>query len=145
MVAWVVVEIPMVFLFEIFDITALMILKGQVLKALEAWQLQDLAVIFLKIRGYGITTAEIYWGLWLIPLALLIYKSDFIPKIFGVMLFISAIAYIVDSCTFLFFPNYRAAIVEYSLAIAGITEIAIMLWLLIKGVKGHAVNSAPRG
>lgn len=135
MVAFVLVQIPIVFVLEIFKISSFMMLNGKILKTLEPAQLQDFAMLFIKIHGYGLTILETFWGLWLIPLAQLIYKSGFIPRIFGVLLIISGVAYLIDSCTFLLFPNYRGLVAGVALGIAGIPEIAIMLWLLIRGVK----------
>jgi hypothetical protein len=35
------------------------------------------------------TTTKVFWGLWLLPLALLVYKSRFLPRFQGVWLPIS--------------------------------------------------------
>ncbi len=135
MVALVIVQIPIVFLIETFKITSLMILKGEVLKTLAPEQLQDLAMMFLKIHGYGLSMLEIFMGLWLIPFGLLVYKSGFIPRLLGVLLLIAGIGYIVDSFTFMLFPNYRAFTFQPALIFSGLGELSTMLWLLIKGVK----------
>ncbi len=135
MVALVIVQIPIVFLIETFKITSLMILKGEVLKTLAPEQLQDLAMMFLKIHGYGLSMLEIFMGLWLIPFGQLVYKSGFIPRILGVLLLIAGIGYIVDSFTFMLFPNYRAFTFQPALIFSGLGELSTMLWLLIKGVK----------
>ena len=116
-----------------------MILKGKVFVLLEPEELQNLGWLFIKIHGYGITVLEIFWGLWLMPLALLIYKSGFIPRIVGVLGFITGIAYITDSFTFLLFPAYRALLSPY-LMVAFFGEVSIILWLLIKGVKAPSVT-----
>ncbi len=68
MVALVIVQIPVVFIMEAFNITSLMILKGEILKTFELSQRQDLAMLFLKINEYGVLALEIFWGLWLFPL-----------------------------------------------------------------------------
>jgi hypothetical protein len=135
MVALVIVQVPVVFLIETFKITSLMILKGEVLKTLAPEQLQDLAMMFLKIHGYGLSMLEIFMGLWLIPFGLLVYKSGFIPRLLGVLLLIAGIGYIVDSFTFMLFPNYRAFTFQPALIFSGLGELSTMLWLLIKGVK----------
>lgn len=135
MVAFVIVQVPIGFLIETFNITSLMILKGEVMNALEPIQKQDLAMLFLKIHGYGMTTLEIFWGLWLIPFGLLVYKSGFIPRAFGVLLILNGIGYVIESLTFLLFPGYHSLVSQYTMVSYFIGEPPIMLWLLIKGVK----------
>ncbi len=56
MVALVIVQIPAFFFMEAFNITSLMIFKGEILKTFELSQRQDLAMLFLKINDYGTST-----------------------------------------------------------------------------------------
>ncbi len=135
MFALVIVQIPCVFIMEAFNITSLMILKGEILKTFELSQRQDLAMLFLKINDYGTLPLEMFWGLWLIPFGLLAYKSEFIPRIFGILLVIAAIAYMIDSTISLLFPSYSVFVNKPTLLLVAIGEISITLWFLIKGVK----------
>lgn len=135
MVAFVIVQTPMTFLLETFDITALMILKGEILKTLEPEKAQDLVMTYLKTRNYGIIALEIFWGLWLIPLGQLIYKSEFIPRLLGVLLIIGGVAYMIESFTILLFPDYKAFISQYAFVFYSPGEGLTILWLLIWGAK----------
>ncbi len=135
MFALVIVQIPFVLMMEAFNITSLMILKGEILKTFELSQRQDLAMLFLKINDYGTLPLEMFWGLWLLPFGLLVYKSEFIPRIFGILLVIAGIAYMIDSTISLLFPNYSVFVNKPTLLLVAIGEISITLWLLIKGVK----------
>lgn len=135
MLAMVIVQIPTVFIMAAFNITSLMIFKGEILETFQLSQRQDLAMLFLKINDYGTLTLEMFWGLWLFPFGLLVYKSGFIPRILGVLLIIAGIAYVVDSSIFMLFPNYRAFVKQPILILVAIGEISITLWLLIKGIK----------
>ena len=135
MVALVVVQIPAVFIMEALNITSLMIFKGEILQTFELNQRQDLAMLFLKINNYGTLILEMFWGLWLLPFGLLVYRSGFIPRIFGILLIIAGIAYMNDSLVSLLFPNYSAFVNQPTLLLVAIGEISITLWLLIKGVK----------
>ncbi|NOZ46103.1 MAG: DUF4386 domain-containing protein [Chlorobi bacterium] len=137
MVALVVVQIPAVFIMEALNITSLMIFKGEILQTFELNQRQDLAMLFLKINDYGMLTLEMFWGLWLLPFGLLVYKSGFIPRIFGILLFIAGIAYINSSFVSLLFPSYSAIISQPILLLVAIGEISITLWLLFKGAKNN--------
>jgi len=135
MVALVIVQIPFVFFMEAFNITSLMILKGEILKTFELSQRQDLAMLFLKINEYGTLPLEMFWGLWLLPFGLLVYKSVFIPRVFGILLIIAGIAYMLDSFISLLFPSYSAFVNQPTLLLVAIGEISITFWFLIKGVR----------
>ena len=135
MVALVIVQIPAVFFMEALNITSLMILKGDVLKTFGINQRQDLAMLFFKINDYGSIVLETFWGLWLLPFGLLVYRSKFIPKILGVFLILNGIAYIIPSFTTLLLPNYSTIVSQFAIPFWILGEISIMLWLLIKGVK----------
>jgi hypothetical protein len=135
MVALVVVQIPAIFVMEAINITSLMIFKGELLQTFELSQRQDLAMLLLKINDHGMVVLEVFWGLWLLPFGQLVYKSGFIPRIFGILLISAGIAYIIDSSIFLLFPDYRAFVNQPTLLLVSIGEISITIWLLVKGVK----------
>src|SRR6266498_1112222 len=136
LVALVIVQIPTVFIMEAFNITSLMIFKGEILKTFELNQRQDLAMLFLKINDYGVLTLETFWGLWLFPLAILVYKSRFLPRFLGVWLFIDGFALLVLSFTSLLLPQYKDMVYKIA-SPAMLGEVAFMLWLLIKGAKNN--------
>jgi len=43
-------------------------------------QRDALAMLFLRLRDHQNTAAEILWGVWLLPLAMLVYRSRFLPR-----------------------------------------------------------------
>src|SRR5258708_21817233 len=95
-------------------------------------QRDALVLLFLRLHHHQIVAAEILWGLWLFPMGALVYKSRFLPRFIGVWLIINGVAYIVLSVTGLFFPDYQDKVFAYSQpALFG--ELAIMLWLVVKG------------
>ena len=134
MVILVILQIPVSFLIELFNVTSLMVLKGDALKTLDPAQRQDFAMLFLNVHSYGIMILEVFWGIWLIPLGQLVYKSGFIPRIIGILLIIGGIAYMCSSFMFLLFPAYFSFFSKF-IIVSSLGEIAIMLWLLIIGVK----------
>ena len=107
----------------------------EILKTFELSQRQDFAMLFLKINDYGTLPLEMFWGLWLLPFGLLVYKSEFIPRIFGILLVIAGIAYMIDSTIALLIPSYSIYVKQPTLLLVAIGEISITLWLLIKGIK----------
>jgi hypothetical protein len=135
MVVLVVMQATLVFLFETFHLTSLIIAKGEILKTLQPEQKQNLIMLLLNIHGYGNTTLEIFWGLWLVPFGLLVYKSGFIPRILAWCLLIGALGWVVDCVSFLLFPGANAFFSPYVMVTGAIGEFPIMLWLLIMGVR----------
>ena len=89
---------------------------------------------FLSLRGDGINAVTALLGLWLLPLGLPIFRSGFIPRVFGVIRIVGCFADLTVSVTSLLFPAYEYAVSK--LLILGVGEILIILWLLIKGAKG---------
>ena len=87
----------------------------------------------LYLNGYMI--ASIFFGLWLLPLGLLVVKSGFIPKIFGIMLVVSSICFIVDVLVHFLFPEIHGVVAIIVGIPSTIGEIGFCLWLLIKGTK----------
>ena len=133
--ALVIVGVPIAFIGEVFKITSLMILKGGILESTDPEQLNDLVAILLGIGSYGTQMVQLYWGLWLVPFGLLVYKSGFIPRILGVLLILNGIAYIILCFTFLLHPDYLTIIVKLATPFLILGEIPILIWLLVKGVK----------
>lgn len=134
MVALVLVQIPIVFLVETFNLTALMLLKGEILASIELKQAQEWSMIFLRMHDYGIWLLQFFYGLWLFPFGYLSFKSGFIPKIFGIMLLFAGVSYMIDSSLVLLFPEFRNAFSPINTIITAVAEVAMVFWLLIKGV-----------
>ena len=98
-------------------------------------------MLFLNLHHHGFVVAEIFWGLWLFPLALLVYRSRFLPRFLGVWLAIADFAWVILSLTGLLLPQYQDKVDTYSQpALFG--EIALMLWLVIKGARPPAQDAA---
>jgi hypothetical protein len=123
------------------DAAALMVVRGgDFLSAFDKPQRDALAMLFLNLRDHQNTAAEILWGAWLFPLALLVYRSRFLPRFLGVWLAINGIAYVILSLTGELLPQYQEKVFTYSQpALFG--ELAIMLWLVIKGAKPPALDA----
>ncbi|MEN8250496.1 MAG: DUF4386 domain-containing protein [Bacteroidota bacterium] len=137
MLALVIVAIPIAFLNMLNQIAALILLSGvDSLQEFEPEQLNSLVMVFLKLHEQGIYIVQIFWGLWLFPFGLLVYKSGFIPRVLGILLMIACFGYMVDSFAFLLYPHVGDIISPYATVPSAIGEFSIILWLLIKGVKG---------
>jgi hypothetical protein len=135
MVTLIVVSVPIAFVNELNSIAALVLVRGgDFLSAFESPQRYAAAMFFLNLHGRGFVVAEIFWGLWLFPLALLVYRSRFLPRFLGVWLALAGVAWVIVSLTGILLPQYQDHVYGYAQpAIFG--EIAFMLWLTIKGAR----------
>lgn len=136
LVAFVVVQVPIGFIKVAFSISTLMVLKGEVLTTFDLNQRQDLAMLFLKINDYSVLALELFWGLWLFPLAMLVYHSNFLPRFLGVWLIINGVVYVLLSFASLVIPLYRDTVFTWGIP-AMFGELVLMLWLLIRGAQGN--------
>jgi hypothetical protein len=112
----------------------LLLLSGAgYLTVFEPDQLHALVLLFLNAHEYGVHLWGLFFGLHLFFLGYLVYKSGYIPRILGVLLVVASLCYLVQSFGNFLFPKYKEI-----LALVGgfsIIELALPLWLVIKGVK----------
>jgi hypothetical protein len=135
MVLLIVISVPIAFANEINSFAALVLVRGEdFLSIFSRGQRESLAMLFLNLHGYVFVLCEIFWGLWLLPLARLTYKSRFLPRFLGVWLALAGFAWVILSLTGTLFPLYQNRVNSY-LQPAVVGEIAFMLWLSIKGAK----------
>ena len=142
MVTLIVVSIPIAFLNELNSVAALLFVRGaDFLSIFDQPQRESLAMLFLNLHFEGLVIDEIFWGLWLLPLALLVYRSRFLPRFLGVWLALAGFAWVLLSLTGILSPQYYDNVFTYTQpAVFG--ELVFMFWLLIKGAKPPALDAA---
>ncbi|PYK07978.1 MAG: DUF4386 domain-containing protein [Verrucomicrobia bacterium] len=139
MVSFVLVSAAVGFLNTLNNVAALILFRGgEFLTVFDQAQREALGMLFIRLHSQGIFIDEIFWGLWLFPFGLLVFRSVFLPWFLGGWLMINCFGYLVLSVTALFFPLYYEAAFRFSQPVL-FGELAIMLWLLIKGAKVQSV------
>ncbi|MBZ5704915.1 MAG: DUF4386 domain-containing protein [Acidobacteriia bacterium] len=135
MVGLVLVSAAVGFMNVLSNIAALTLFRGgEFLAVFDQPQRDALAMLFLRLHGQGYVINEIFWGLWLLPFGVLVMRSRFLPRILGVWLIINGFAYLAISFTGLLLPPYMDKVYNVVFPVL-FGELAIMLWLLIKGAK----------
>lgn len=130
------------FLVVLNDAAALIFVRGpDFLSVFDKPQRDAFAMLFLRLHHQQVLAAEFLWGVWLFPLGFLAYRSRFVPRFIGVWLFINGLAYLAISFTGLLVPRYESLVSNVTFP-AVLGEIAIMLWLLIRGARPQQVESA---
>jgi hypothetical protein len=142
MVSFVLVSAAVGFLNALNNIAAVILFRGgEFLTVFDKPQRDALAMLFIRLHSQGEFISEIFWGVWLFPFGLLVFRSGFLPRLLGVWLIIACFAWIALSITAQFFPyNYETAFAW--LQPAFFAEMAIMLWLLIRGAKVPSLTPA---
>ncbi|MBG6128967.1 glucan phosphoethanolaminetransferase (alkaline phosphatase superfamily) [Aquimarina sp. EL_43] len=141
MVILALISVPMMAINMINHATVLELLRDvDYLNAFKPDQLHALMMISLDAHGTGYLIAQIFFGLWLLPLGLLVYKSKVIPRILGILLVAASVCYLIQFVTIFIFPNYGSIINPIVNTVVGIAELGLMFWLVIIGVKNRKVN-----
>jgi hypothetical protein len=135
MVLVVLLSAPMAFLGVANQLATLSFVQGSDLLAVfDKPQRDALATLLINIDKQGVPVSELFWGLWLLPLALLVYRSGFLPRFLGVWLFLNGIAYVTVSFTGILLPEHLPIVNTAAFPLL-LGEIAFLLWLLIIGAK----------
>ena len=115
-----------------------LISNNDFLKVYTNEQLQTKIMLELHQYDNGILLVSVFWGLWLFPLGYLIYKSEFLPKVLGILLMLGCIGYLINFTGNMLVKNYSELGISKFISLpASIGEIATCLYLLIVGVKSN--------
>lgn len=97
---------------------------------------QSYSLIFMLFEGFnaGFNLGLFFFSFHLGLIGYLVLKTDFIPKIYSYLLFVAFIGYFLNSTGSLF-PAYPELMEVIFIAPCLIGEMAIMMWLMIKGGK----------
>src|SRR5438477_11988410 len=139
MIAFVVVSAGVGFLNTLNNIAALTLFRGaDFLAVFDKPQRDALAYLFVRLHSQGILINEIFWGLWLFPFGLLVFRSGFLPRWLGVWLMINCFGYVFLSVISFFFPAYDDKAFLYLQPVL-FGELAIMFYLVIRGANVKAL------
>jgi hypothetical protein len=115
------------------ELAPLYILSGNdFLSTFNSSQRQSLAMLFYNLYLHGYMIGQIFFALWVLPLGILIYRSRFIPKIFGILFIIETIFGLMTVTVHFLLPNGTLeSIMMLPMVIA---EFSFMFYLLICGI-----------
>ncbi len=117
------------------DAAALMLIRGDhYLEVFSEAQRQALAFFFIRLHYQLVVSAEVLWGAWLFPMAYLILKSRWFPRILGWWLIPDGATWILISFANMFMPAWLDPLNTWSVPFQ-LGEIAVTLWFLIMGAK----------
>lgn len=116
----------------------LILLRGaHYLSVFEPAQLQALALISLKMHAWGYSIADVFsGGVYCVMIGYLIFRSGFLPPVLGALMAIGGLSYVIDSFVNLLSPTLATRLPELTV-LAGVAELALSLWLIVKSVNAH--------
>jgi hypothetical protein len=130
-----VMQVPLFLVNSATDVAALQLARGaDFLGAVDAPQRAALAMLFLNVHHHLDLANAVFWGLWLIPFGLLVYRSTFLPRVLGLWLIGACFAWLAFSAAGFLFPAYEGAVYRWSQPLM-LGEVATILWLAIMGAK----------
>jgi len=110
-------------------------------------QFAALAMLSLYPYEYAFNVGFVFFGLHILCLGYLILKSDYVPRLLGVLLMVASAGYLIDSFASVVSSGYadnQALFIVFVAVPALVAEYSLAFWLLIKGGKGERrENPAP--
>lgn len=141
MAAMMLISVPISYVNTLSHIAPLVLLKSPAIASVLApGQIAAQVMLFLRLHNYGLVVNQIFWGLWLFPVGILVMRSGFIPRWLAYPLFFAGAGYVLNSLGTLLLPPSLRWITE-SLQILGVGEMPLFgFYLLIWGASGYAVD-----
>src|SRR5688572_8758279 len=122
---------------------ALLVLgQADYLNVFNSEQLNAIAMTLIRLaNSAGQGLLEIFWTPYYFVFGLLIFKSRFMPKIFGILLMIMGAGFALNVFEKFLFPQfYPALFSQLAMFGGGLGGIPTMLWLLIKGANVQSLE-----
>ncbi|HEV2765710.1 MAG TPA: DUF4386 domain-containing protein [Pyrinomonadaceae bacterium] len=112
----------------------LLLLGGQqYLGAFDTDQLQALALLSLRMHARGYTVSGVFFGIYMLLLGYLIYRSGFLPRVLGALMALGGLSFLANSFAVILLPALVARLPDAAM-LGGVAELALSLWLLARGV-----------
>jgi hypothetical protein len=103
----------------------------------------SLVLFLLEMHRQGYLIAQLFFGLYLLPLGYLVYKSGYFPKALGAILMIGCGGYLAGVAATYSSPGFESSLALFFGMLGGIAELLFLLWLLIMGANTRQ-GDAPR-
>ena len=106
------------------------------LAAFNPGQLDALSFVFLRLNTQTYNVFLAFFGVWLVAIGYLVFRSTFMPRLIGVGLMLEGLGW----CAY-FSPPLGVAIFPVIAAFGLIGELPLALWLLVRGVNAERWNA----
>ncbi|MCU1431740.1 MAG: hypothetical protein JWP95_845 [Actinotalea sp.] len=97
-----------------------------------------LALLLLDLHHHGYVLGGVLFGLWLLPMGWVAYRSPMFPRVLGVALVLGAAAWVADPMIAFTMPGAPVALRSIVSVPTSVAEFGLMLYLLVRGVRPAA-------
>lgn len=111
------------------------------LKSFTIEQLQTQSLFYLNLQSQGYNISLLLFAFYFPIIGWLVYKSNFLPRILGVIYTLAGVGYLCNSLAWFLFPHLASYLFPYVLLPALVGEVSMSLWLIFKGVKVSEIKS----
>lgn len=99
-------------------------------------QLPGEAMMLLQSEAHLFQVSSIFWGLWMMPLGWLAYRSGLVPKLIGIGLIAGGFGYVTAfALPVLEIDTTGSPLSGALMALTLTSELAFIFWLIVKGAK----------
>lgn len=104
------------------------------LTAFSPEQLHSLSYLAIRAHGYGFAIGLLFFGFGCLIQGYLLWKSEYFPKLLGLLIFLAGMSYLINSFALLLAPDFAASLFPAVLVPAFVGELSLCLWMIVKGV-----------
>jgi len=104
----------------------------------------SLVLWLVEVQRQGYLIAQIFFGLYLLPLGYLVYRSHFFPRVLGAVLMAGCAGYLAGVVAVYAAPGLTSSVSTDFGMVGGVAELLFLLWLLVKGADSP-VKEQPSG
>lgn len=143
MVALILLDAPLAFLGIANDVATLSFLRGGAafLNVFDEPQRHALATLLIHADRAGVLVSQVFWGLWLLPLGVLVHRSGDLPRWLGVWLVLNGVTYVLLSGVGLVAPAAAPSLFRLATPLL-CGELALALWMLVRGLRPAQATAA---
>lgn len=124
------------------QITPLLLLANDTyLNTFQQSQLATLSLLSLNIQSQGYSIGLVFFGFYCILIGFVIYKTNAMPRVIGVLYAIAGLCYLINSFTMFLSKGFANPIFVYLAIPIFMGELSVCLWLLIKGIDTTELES----
>ncbi|WP_425861895.1 DUF4386 domain-containing protein [Arthrobacter sp. TWP1-1] len=100
-----------------------------------------LVLLLMDLQHSGFLIAQVFFGLWLLPMGYLAFTSGMFPKALGVLLMIACFTYLAHLPFAFLWPEVGTILTPFVAIPTTLAEVWMVLYLLLRGVKVPTQNA----
>jgi hypothetical protein len=141
MIIPIIAQFTIVFIMEVVNFTALMMLKSEPRATLDVFSQQEVAYFLLRIHRLAFGADKIIFGLFFIPFGILVFRSGFAPRLIGILILIGGVGYVADTCLYILLQRTDYLTVQSIKLLSSASYSLGLLWFLIRGVQSPIMTN----